>query len=596
MKAPTFGLVVLFCATAFGQQQDGPPRFRMGDDPAWAAPVFDHSHWDPLPIRETVRFANLKDNVAWTRWRVTVPTDPPMMFRATCSVDCRAWVDGAAVDNRLPEEPTTQLVWPALAGKSVTVAIRSWLPPGAAVYNRNSALIELVPSATIATRPGGLVISNDLLPQKVTSLIQAAILVYLLLQAFTAGSSREVRIRAALMAAFLFCAVISFGTRNPRVQWTSSMGTIPTILAILALAGGSLPRTWIYAFVPCFLAIRLPYLIGMFADQAPSWAGIAAQLHAASLPLGMILALWLSWRASRQGATGWVLAGSWIAILAFFLNATRPAWFPEGIPVGELLFRWNNFGSVAFGLAIAVDVVRQNRSEQSAAVRLRSEMDSGRQAQLDLVSASRQDTPGYEIAVEYQPAAEVGGDFYLVVPRSDGSTLVVVGDVSGKGLKAAMLTSFAIGVIRSHRDLSAGRVLTALNESLDGGAKGFITACAAVLNSNGAIEYANAGHLPPWLDGLEMQVPDALPLGLAKGIEYAEVQWRLEPGMQLTLMTDGVVEAASASGELFGFEQTSRISRKSPREIADVARAWGQNDDITVVTMRRSSLTAGSPT
>lgn len=584
MKPLAFGLSMLFCAAAFGE----PPRFRMGDDPAWASRDFDDSRWDPLPARESIRFADLKDNVAWTRWRVTVPVDPPMMFRATCSMDCRAWIDGQRVDQRPASERTTQLVWPAPPGKSVTIAIRSWLPPGAAVYNRNSALIELVPSTSIAANPGGLVISDDLLPQKVTALIQAAILVYLLLQAFTAGSSRQVRIRAALMAAFLLCAVISFATRNPRVQWTSSMGTIPTILAILALAGGGLPRSWIYGFVPCFLAIRLPYLIGMFADQAPSWAGLAAQLHAASLPLGMVLALWLSWRASRQGATGWVLAGSWVAILAFFLNATRPAGFPEGVPFGDLLFRWNNFGSVAFGLAIAVDVVRQNRSEQSAAVRLRSEMDSGRQAQLDLVSSAAQDTPGYRIEVEYQPAAEVGGDFYLVLPRRDGSTLVVVGDVSGKGLKAAMLTSFVIGVIRARRDLSPGEILSAVNDALDEGAKGFITACAALLGEDGTFTYANAGHLPPWLDAQELEAPAALPLGLAKGVEYPEVLWTLAPGMQLTLMTDGVVEAAQPGGDLFGFERTRRVSRQSPKEIADAAREWGQNDDITVVTVRRS--------
>ena len=570
-------------STAAVAQESGPPRFRLGDDLAWAAPQYDDSQWALLPERESIRFADLKDNVAWTRWRVTVPADPPMMFRATCSVDCRAWIDG---------HPTggggdTQVVFPAPAGKSVVVAVRSWLPPGAAVYNRNSALIELRPSAEIAARPGGLVLSNDLLPQKVTSLVQAVILVYLLLQAFTAGSSREVRIRAALMAAFLLCAVISFATRDPRVQWTSSMGTIPTILAILALAGGGLPRLWIYVFVPCFLAIRLPYLIGMFADQATSRAGLAAQLHAASLPLGMILAVWLSWRAHRQGATGWVMAGSWVAILAFFLNATRPAGFPEGIPAGDLLFRWNNFGSVAFGLAIAVDVVHQNRNEQAAAVRLKGEMDSGRQAQLDLVSASSQDTPGYRIEVEYQPAAEVGGDFYVILPRSDGGTLVVVGDVSGKGLKAAMLTSFVIGVIRTRRDLAPGAILAAANDAMEEGAKGFITACAAVLGNNGSIAYANAGHLPPLLDEQELEAPAALPLGLAKGIEYPEALWTLEPGMQLTLLTDGVVEAAALpSGELFGFERTRRISRQSPREIAEAARAWGQNDDITVITIQ----------
>lgn len=561
-------------------------KIARGDDPRWADPQFDDSNWTPLTSEQPVRFADLKDNVVWTRARVTVPSDRPMLFRATCAMDCRLWIDGKAV-NDPGGKRTIQVIAPAPPGATVTVAVRSWLPPGAAVYNRSSGVIELLPAAGIGANPGGWLIAWDLLPQKITALVQAAILFYLLLQAFTGKSSREVHIRAGLMAAFLLCAVVSFGTRDPRIQWTSSMGTLPTILAILALAGGSLPRSWIYAFIPCFLAIRLPYLIGMFSERAHSWTGFTAQLHAASLPLAMIVAVWLSWRASRRGATGWVMVCSWIAILAFFVNATRPSWLPVGFRAGDLLFLWNNFGSVTFGLAIAVDVVRQSRREQAAAVRLKGEMDSGRQVQLDLVSASSPETPGYQIGVEYHPAAEVGGDFYLVLPRRDGATLVVVGDVSGKGLKAAMLASFVIGVIRTHRDDSARAILAAVNEALDGDTKGFITACVAVLDREGRMEYASAGHLPPWLSGREMQVPDALPLGLVKGIDFTEAAWRLEPGVQLTLLTDGVVEAANAKGELFGFDRTAAVSTSPAAQIAHTARAWGQNDDITVVTVRR---------
>lgn len=293
-------------------------------------------------------------------------------------------------------------------------------------------------------------------------------------------------------------------------------------------------------------------------------------------------------RARRRGASTWLMAAAVVAYPMYIMNLTRPDWFPAGIPAGGLMFRWNHLASLIFGLATAVDVVLQNRREQAAGVRLQSELDSGRQAQLELVSSSRPETPGYEIEVEYQPASEVGGDFYLILPRSDGATLVVVGDVSGKGLQAAMRTSLIIGVVRTHRDQLPGKILTLVNQVLADGSRGFVTAGVAVLGPQGQVEYASAGHFPPLCNGQEWQVPDALPLGVVKDLEVLAMGRQLEPGEQLTLLTDGVVEAASAQGELFGFERTRELSGRSAPIIAEAARAWGQNDDITVVTVRRT--------
>ena len=84
-----------------------------------------------------------------------------------------------------------------------------------------------------------------------------------------------------------------------------------------------------------------------------------------------------------------------------------------------------------------------------------------------------------------------------------------------------------------------------------------------------------------------MEVAPGLPVGVASEMEWGETTIELRPGEQLTIVSDGVVEAANAKGELFGFERTREISGKSAREIADAAKAWGQNDDITVVTVRR---------
>lgn len=95
---------------------------------------------------------------------------------------------------------------------------------------------------------------------------------------------------------------------------------------------------------------------------------------------------------------------------------------------------------------------------------------------------------------------------------------------------------------------------------------------------------ANAGHPAPYCDGREVKVEPGLPLGIVSGVEYSESITR---GEQFTFLSDGVVEAESAERELFGFGRTQAMNTQSAKAIAEAARAWGQNDDITVVTVRR---------
>jgi serine phosphatase RsbU (regulator of sigma subunit) len=188
----------------------------------------------------------------------------------------------------------------------------------------------------------------------------------------------------------------------------------------------------------------------------------------------------------------------------------------------------------------------------------------------------------------YEPAQEVGGDFHWSRETPDGSLLVVVGDVSGKGLKAAMLVSVTIGILRNEKSWSPAAILAALNGGLTGHTGGgFVTCCCAHLESDGRVRFANAGHLAPYLDGVEVETESGLPLGLDAESSLTETVFALKHGSSLTFLSDGVVEAANAKGELFGFERTREISAKPAREIAEAARAWGQNDDITVVTVRR---------
>jgi hypothetical protein len=105
------------------------------------------------------------------------------------------------------------------------------------------------------------------------------------------------------------------------------------------------------------------------------------------------------------------------------------------------------------------------------------------------------------------------------------------------------------------------------------------------VDSSGQLTLANAGHIPPYLNGREIAVDAGLPLGLTADVTYDSTILQLSAGDSLTLLTDGVLEARDATGELFGFERTAAISSQAAEAIAELAQRFGQEDDITVLTL-----------
>ena len=164
--------------------------------------------------------------------------------------------------------------------------------------------------------------------------------------------------------------------------------------------------------------------------------------------------------------------------------------------------------------------------------------------------------------------------------------LVVVGDVSGKGLGAAMTVAAIAGALDNEFSRKPSEVLEHLNRALlSRKGEGFVTCCAALMERSGEVTIANAGHLSPYAGGLELLVEAELPLGVVGGTMYCETRLQLQTGQWLTFMSDGVVEATNPAGEMFGFERTRAISGDGPELIARAAMAFGQEDDITVVSV-----------
>lgn len=239
-------------------------------------------------------------------------------------------------------------------------------------------------------------------------------------------------------------------------------------------------------------------------------------------------------------------------------------------------------GLLAIIIIIFVRFLRIHHEQERAS----GELAAARSVQELMIPREKVETPGYEVDSVYNPANEVGGDFFHLEPTTDGGLLVILGDVAGKGLQAAMNVSMLMGALRRTADRSPARILESLNRVLIG-SDSFTTCQVAWFGPDGEVVVANAGHLPPYLNTQEVRLPGGLPLGVVSDVTYDEVRLYLHPGDRLLMMSDGVVEARQGSGELFGFDRVHNLSNQSAFYIADAAKAFGQEDDITVLTIRR---------
>src|SRR3954453_12752728 len=252
-------------------------------------------------------------------------------------------------------------------------------------------------------------------------------------------------------------------------------------------------------------------------------------------------------------------------------------------------------------------LVREQEAEAATRQRFEQELEVARLIQQHFLPKELPELPGWQIAAYYRPAREVGGDFYDVIPLPDGRIGFVVGDVTDKGVPAALVMSATRSVLRAsaQRLIEPGEVLERVNEHLcpDMPEKMFVTCLYGVLEpESGRFRFANAGHDLPYVktaDGSEELRARGMPLGLMPGMPYEEKETVLQPGDSLLLHSDGIVEAHSPDREMFGFPRLKQCVADYPgggelidRVLSDLHAHTGpdaeQEDDITMVTLQRS--------
>ena len=607
---------------------DGPVRFHTGDDAdgkfGWASPGFDDSSWALIGSAKSWSEQGYKNygGFAWYRFRVMLPHKHRQLalYIPLLRTSFQVFADGrliGQIGGLPPHEsihfrPSGVFLPPAETTGSVVIAIRVWHWPHWAMY-QPGGLID-------APRIGDADLIKDWRARDVKDIFWsisaqnyqillsmlagiAGFVLYLLRRrereylwfgAFQLldGATGLVQvfmyfhdsrqffyggIARLLSAASLLCfvAFLFLVLRSRRSKWYWG-AVVSVVLFLLVMIPASAEWISVSLMSGLQVAFILPYAVTVLAlliqgarrrDPDALLLLIPVGLNAARMLIEMIV-----WAAATSGL------GTAQRLDAWLLDVTD--WpFPIAMSdIGDTLMQLSIFGILLLRFA------RSRRDEE----RMKSELEAARAVQQILVPEDIPAIPGFAIEAVYHPAGQVGGDFFQIIPAPSGGVLVVIGDVSGKGMPAAMTVSLLVGTVRTlaHYTQDPAEILTSMNQRILGYSNGgFTTAMVLRAEDDGTIAIANAGHLAPYYEGRELSVENGLPHGLTADVAYEECRLHLSPGETLTLLSDGVVEARSVSGELFGFERVAAISKEPAENVAQAARAFGQQDDITVLRL-----------
>jgi sigma-B regulation protein RsbU (phosphoserine phosphatase) len=605
---------------------DGLWRFHTGDNPAWANSNFDDSQWPLLRSDETWAKQGYKgySGYAWYRFQVVVPPDTGdlsfLLPRILTSY--QVFVDGKLVKTvgRMPPHGTGTIALPTIIPtqiapsqdlRSMTIALRVWHWPGWSSYRGGGPQTGggLIGKSLLLRRQTELSRNSRLLQNGGTYTVALAegiagllaLLLFLIRRTereylWFAGNSLA---NVGLGIFNIYCSMVPVAiiTRDwiNNFVWLASALFFIAFLASLLRARGTVLLYLVIA--ACFLQILnyIPPEIGLYSV---GWASLLSAF------LNSIILVWAADLLIRKSRAGLPDARLLLApvLLSLTLTPVETAlWgsyqlgWQEAIsnPYPNLFtrpfpFNMDDAVEILFLLAMLAILINRFARTRREEQRLASELEAARGMQSLLVPATPPVTPGFTVESVYIPASEVGGDFFQILPGDDGSLLIVVGDVSGKGLKAAMTVSTIIGALRNERERRPAEVLSNLNRVLHGQVSGFVTCAAALIAADGAMMIANAGHLAPYRNGEELTIVGGLPLGILSNGTYEETRYQLATNDRLTFVSDGVVEATNDKRELFGFARTQAISNQPAKTIAETAKQFGQQDDISVLSVTRA--------
>ena len=615
---------------------DGNWRFHPGDSPSssgsftWAASRFDDSSWQMLQSGKPWSEQGYPGmgGFGWYRFTLRVPAGdkPTALLLAPTVSSYQVFVDGQFVGGRGPMPPKTLPspeysfhLFPltqsgAHPARNVEVALRMWHAPIWASYVGGGPM-----------EPGHMAGDPALLQAEqqhhelkrnvkfvdaysysiITTLVGIAILCLFLMR----PAEREYLWFACMLLAQSADNVLYVGEQI--FAWfPEPVYDLADAALVAIMIGASLRFFSRVLATPSGKLGRIALVLAAISTPAAVlyWPRLASPAASASIQIACLLPamLWILFTLVRGAVRGnldarllllptlldlgFYFADNLAIVLAQAGVTDVPSMriFEVQVPMPPFKLQMGTIFHLIFLLALLVYLIRRYSLARRQEERMAGEFEAARQVQQVLLPDEQDQCPGFHVESIYWPADEVGGDFFQQIADGQGGMLIVVGDVSGKGLPAAMIVSVLVGAIRAEAAHGAdpAALLASLNDRVMGRSHGgFVTCLAAHLNGEGVLTIANAGHLPPYVNGEEIEAAGSLPLGLMSRARYDIFTMQLAAGDRLTFVSDGVVEAQSRTGDLLGFERTRELSRQSAEAIARAARDFGQHDDITVVTV-----------
>jgi hypothetical protein len=616
-------------------------HFHTGDDLAWAQPAYDDSSWEQLR-GDTTWGSQTHPAYAGFAWyrkpiEVTAAGDPPAILMPPVDDTYELYWNGKKIggSGKLPPHaywdafPHARTF--ALPSASGLLAMRVWKPTLSSTDPVTVGGLEAAPRIgdlaylTLQNKATRLTLERRELP----TLISSALMIVTGLIALLLFLRERTRWLYFWLAIYLTAigvsglrniiqtGDISFFNNQLYLQFFSCAADVSLWAVLLTLFGLDREkkwRQWTLSLALLYASAQIVDLISIaFWEHGSSlivWTDAITTAIYSIAPL-YIVAILIGGLRRRRQVDLWPLAfiiafaGLWVFVLNMLgqgLQITHWDNIYAGIQRVGFTLDGYRFGmrpileTLVF-IALVFTVAREQYIERRRQARMEMEVKSAREVQQVLVPETVPAVPGFAIDSVYKPAAELGGDFFQVIALPDAGTLIVIGDVSGKGLKAAMTVSLIVGTLRTLTDYTQepAEILQGMNRRLYGRMQdGFATCVVLRIEPNGDSTIANAGHLPPFRDGQELPLHGSLPLGVADDAVYEELAFRLHEGETLTLYTDGIVEARNVDGELYGFERVQALAqaRQSAEQIVEAACAFGQEDDITVLSIRRLAAAA----
>ena len=620
----------------------GPWKFHVGDDASWAQTDFNDSDWEAVDLTPdrsgvapgwTARGHAGYSGYAWYRLQVDVAgANRSLALKMPDSFDdaYQVFVNGQRIGEfgKFSEHgvtaysglPTAFRLPKGVRDGKVTIAIRVWMDSATPFNSPDAGGLRQPPELGYASAISNEVrLDWDDVGHFVGSgFLEMLILVMALLMSlalFWLDREEKSYLWLALVCEATLLSVGILLLVNFTTWIGLTWGLILTDVIATPLRIGFWVLFWGYWFrlerinilhravwsLVVILAVGTAMLRPpLYGAHVPVSAG--AYLHPflliVKLGLGVLLFL-VAYRGFRRNREEGVMAAVavFLAVIANYERELRLIHLPTSWAILGFSVQLGSLSTMLSLVIITVMLLRRFIATQRAKEQWKLEIAQARHIQQVLIPNELPQLHDLHIDSVYRPAREVGGDFFQIVPNDkDGTSLIAFGDVTGKGLQAGMLVALIIGAIRAaaEHDNRPQRMLEVLNEQLCERESASATCMILRFLPDGTVELANAGQLPPYLNGVEMQIEGALPLGILSGMDFPVSTFNLEPGDSLLIMSDGVAEAQNENGELFGFERIEQMLRTqtTTAEIATAAQKFGQTDDILVLRVQRNAAQA----